>query len=89
MCCLFPSVPPTGENITEKEFGAIGDMLSACSWELPNAEELKNDLAMPAIIDMPGVGKSTSSSIVMAGHRPDPAGPASADQWVKANKMVA
>ena len=65
-------------------------MLAQVAWEMPQAQEYKNDLVQPAFLDMPGVAKSTSAALAIQDFKkPDPAGPATDDQWKKVNKMVA
>ena len=81
---------PQGKNIKENEFNALGEMLSSVSWEMPQAQEYQNDLVQPDFLDTPGVSKSTSTSLMpLTDKKPDPAGPATDDQWKKVNKMVA
>ena len=41
---------PQGKNIKKDEFDAIGDMFSKVNWELPMAEEYKNDLVQPQFL---------------------------------------
>ena len=72
------------------EFDALGDMLGSAKWELSAAEEYKNDLAQPAWSTVPGIQSSTSHAIVPSVTvQSDPAGPCSAKQWEKVQKMVA
>ena len=79
-----------GKNLKDGEFDAIGDMLSAAKWELPAAQEYKNDLVQPAFLAIEGVPKAASQGIaVVAASKIDPEGPATDDQWKKVIKMVA
>ena len=80
---------PQGKNIGTEEFGALGDMLAAVQWELPQAQEYKNDLVQPEFLGLPAVPKATSDALAVMGSRPDPEGPTSAEQWQKVHKMVA
>ena len=81
---------PQGKNLTVDEFKAVGDMLSASSWELPAASEYKNDLVMPDFLGgSEAVPKALTSSVALVvDKRPDPAGPVSPEQWSKLAKMV-
>ena len=89
-CAVYLQVlHPQGKNIKEDEFNALGDMLASMSWELPQVQEYKNDLAQPEFLGLSGVPASTSQSVVLPGSQPDPAGPCSQQQWAKVQKMVA
>ena len=63
-------------------------MLSAASWELPMAEEYKDDLVQPCFLNN-GSGESSLAVVSSAPSKPDPNGPAIPDQWQKVGKMVA
>jgi len=80
-----------GKNLKDgDEFDAIGDMLSAAKWDLPAAQEYKNDLVQPCFPSVEGVPKAASQNLaVVPAARPDPEGPATDEQWKKVNKMVA
>jgi hypothetical protein len=81
---------PQGKNVTESEFAAIGNMLSSATWELPQAEEYKNDLAQPAFLGVPGMPQSSCQALVpQPPPRTDPNSPATEEQWAKVAKMVA
>ena len=80
---------PQGKNIKKEEFDAVGDMLATVNWELPMAEEYKNDLVQPKFPDSGGVPKSGSSALALSQIRPDPNSPISQEQWSKVDKMVA
>ena len=63
-CCLASSVLlPQGKNIKTEEFDAIGVLFPKENWELPLAEEYKNDLAQPLLLDG-SVTKSCSNALV-------------------------
>ena len=79
---------PQGKNITTDEFDAIGDMLANVDWELPAAQEYKNDLVQPQFL-CGGVPKSGSSSLALPPPRPQADSPISVEQWAKVDKMVA
>ena len=79
---------PQGKNIKKDEFDAIGDMFSKVNWELPMAEEYKNDLVQPQFLPQ-RVPKSLSNAIVPQQAKPDPNSPVSPEQWTKVEKMVA
>ena len=88
-CCLASSVLlPQGKNIKTEEFDAIGDLFSKVNWELPLAEEYKNDLVQPLFLDG-SVPKSCSNASVAQQAKPDPSSPISREQWTKVDKMVA
>lgn len=92
MCCLFPRVlQPQGVNIEKPdEFKAIGDMLTQAQWQLPMAEEYKNDLVLPSFLDVEAVPKSSGQQLMLTdARRPQADDPATSDQWAKVNKMVA
>jgi hypothetical protein len=73
---------PQGKNVSHQEFGALGDMLAHVSWELPQAQEYKNDLVQPDFLGLEGVPKSTTMALLPTAERkPDPAGPAHDEQW--------
>ena len=80
---------PQGKNCSGTEFNALGDMLAGMAWEMPAAEEYKNDLVQPDFLDIPGVPKSSTCAVAIAEKKPDPNGPASPEQWKKVDKMVA
>ena len=91
-CCLSSTVLlPQGKNVKEDEFDALGHMLSSAKWELPMVEEYKNDLAQPQYqaSSSLGVPKSTSNAVVVQQPKPDPMSPATPEQWIKVDKMVA
>ena len=79
---------PTGENIKEDEFCALGEMLATMKWELPQVEEYKGDLVMPSFLPQALVNITCQTSIATS-LKPDPEGPPSAEQWAKVQKMVA
>lgn len=79
---------PTGENIKDDEFCALGEMLATMKWELPQVEEYKGDLVMPSFLSQ-GVISQASIAIGAPSHKPDPEGPCNVDQWAKVQKMVA
>ena len=89
ICVAYLTVlHPQGKNLSADEFKAVGDMLAASSWELPEASEYKNDLLMPDFLTE-AVPKATNSSVaVVVDKRPDPAGPVTPEQWSKLAKMV-
>lgn len=79
---------PQGKNLSADEFKAVGDMLAASCWELPEASEYKNDLVMPDFLTE-AVPKANSSLVAMViDKKPDPAGPVTPEQWSKLAKMV-
>ena len=80
---------PQGKNIENEEFNAIGDMLSSAKWELPQAQEYKNDLVQPHFLALPAVPKAESNALSIVGRKPDPEGPCTEDQWTKVLKMGA
>ena len=81
---------PQGKNlIKDDEFNAVGDMLAAVKWELPDVQEYRNDLAQPDFLGIPAVPTSTSHALVAAASQPDPNGPCTPQQWTKVQKMVA
>ena len=88
MCCLFPSLAPTGKNIQDDEFNALGDMLARAKWDLPEVEEYKGDLVMPSFLPQ-SLGNQVTPNQVAPSAKPDPDGPPSAEQWAKVQKMVA
>ena len=91
-CAVYLQVlHPQGKNITELEFNALGDMLASMTWELPAVQEYKNELVVPDFLALPGAPASSSNQqmLVPAVRGPDPADPASKQQWVKIQKMVA
>ena len=86
--------------MNQGEFSAIGDMLTAAQWELPSAEEYKNDLTLPAFLSLENnqsaltsFGKGMPPMLALGNSsqpfRPDPAGPAAEQQWEKLKKIVA
>ena len=79
---------PQGKNLSANEFQAVGDMLAASSWELPEATEYKNDLVMPEFLTEAVPKAMLSTVAVVVDKRPDPAGPVSLEQWSKLAKMV-
>ena len=90
MCCLFSKVLK-GKNLKDGEFQALSDMLSSAQWELPAAQEYKNDLVQPSFLAaVEGVPKASSQKLIpLAAPKPDPEGPATDDQWKNVLKMVA
>ena len=81
---------PQGKNVTETEFAAIGNMLCQATWELPAAEEYKNDLMQPSFLGLPGMPQASSQALVpQPVARTDPNAPATDDQWKKLAKMAA
>ena len=81
---------PQAKNLSNNdEFCAVGDMLAAVKWELPDVQEYKNDLAQPDFLGIPGGAASTSQTMVATGSQPDPNGPCSQQQWAKVQKIVA
>ena len=88
MCCLFSKVHK-GKNLNGGEFQAMSDMLGSAQWNMPAAQEYRNDLVQPAFLAIEGVPRAASSSIMPAAPRIDPEGPATEDQWKKCVKMVA
>jgi len=78
---------PQGKNVNEPELSALGNMLGSASWQLPQAEEYKNDLVQPAFLSIQP--QATSTAIVAQTVKPDPNGPATEGQWTNVNKMVA
>ena len=80
---------PQDKNIKKDEFDAIGDMFSKVNWELPMAEEYRNDLLQPQSLGLPSVPKSFSNALVAQQAKLDPNSPISPGQWTKVEKMVA
>ena len=80
---------PQGKNVTDAEFTAIGNGLAAATWELPAAEEYKNDLVQPAFLGMPGGHHFAASTAIVPVPKTDPNAPATDDQWKKLAKMAA
>ena len=72
----------------EKEFDALGDMLSSAQWAFPEAQEYKNELVQPAFLGLTAVPKAESQAIVQTPPKIDPEAPAADEQWRKLNKMV-
>ena len=87
-CCLFPSLAPTWENITDDEFQALGDMLSSMKWELPEVQEYKGDLAQPPFL-IQGLANQQANMPAIMNKKPSPEDPATDEQWGKVQKMAA
>ena len=76
--------------MSENEFAAIGNMLGSATWELPAAEEYKNDLMQPSFLGLPGIPQASSQALVpQPVARTDPNAPATDEQWKKLAKMAA
>ena len=86
---------PQGKNVNEQEFAALGAGLLSGSWELPAAQEYKNDLVQPDFLQpwgmpgLPSIPHASSQALVPQPPKPDPNSPADQKQWDKVSKMVA
>ena len=89
ICVAYLTVlRPQGKNLSIGEFKAVGDMLSASSWELPKATEYKSDLVLPDFLGEAVPKANNTVAVVVADRKPDPAGPVTPEQWAKLAKMV-
>ncbi len=50
------------KNITQNEFGALSDMLSSLSWDLPECQEYKDEVPLPKL---PGMSQPSGNQLAL------------------------
>ena len=83
-----------GKNVDGEEYEAISKMLTQVKWELPQVEQYRGEMSAPSFVNMltnaPAAAPGNAApAALMDLQKPDPAGPATEDQWKKASKMAA
>ena len=78
---------PQGKNVTEPEFAQLAAGLASATWQLPDCEEYKGDLAQPQFSAMPAVPGAPQALPPVA--KTDPNSPATDTQWKKLASMAA